>query len=50
MKLHRLTDEDKRRVCNSYEALDTSRVWTLKSGTVVEDIMKQVAMSLEYEQ
>lgn len=43
-------DEDKRRVCRLYESLDRSKVWALASETIVEDVMKEVAMSLDYEQ
>lgn len=43
-------DEDKPRACQLYDVLDLSKLWTLKSGTIVKDTVKQVAISLEYQQ
>lgn len=49
-KLLTLNDEDKKRICALYDSLDKRKSWKLKTGTIVEDVIKQVAMSINQEQ
>ncbi|OAD04101.1 hypothetical protein MUCCIDRAFT_82041 [Mucor lusitanicus CBS 277.49] len=49
MRLHKLTDADKQKINAMYAGLNRNKLWKLKTGTIVEDKMKQFALSLEYE-
>lgn len=41
---------DKQKVNDMYDSLDRDKLWKLKTGTCVEDKMKQLALTLDYEQ
>ncbi|KAK4515316.1 Chitinase 2 [Mucor velutinosus] len=49
IKLHKMTEQDKQKVNEMYAGLDRKKLWKLKTGTIVEDKMKQLASSLDYE-
>ena len=47
---YKLTNADKEKVREMFDALDVEKMWQLSSGTKVEEKMKELAMKSNYEQ
>lgn len=45
----KLSDTDKNSIKALYDSLDKTKMWTLSTGTVVEEQMEQFALSREHE-
>ncbi|KAL7321439.1 hypothetical protein PS15m_001201 [Mucor circinelloides] len=49
IKMIKLSDTDKNSIKALYDSLDKTKMWTLSTGTVVEEQMEQFALSREHE-
>lgn len=46
----KLCSDDKEKIKNLFDSLDESKTWKLTTGTIVEEKMKEFALSCIYEQ
>ncbi|KAL7311131.1 hypothetical protein PS15m_008933 [Mucor circinelloides] len=49
-KIVKLNDNDKSKIAELYNGLDEAKMWKLSTGTIVEEKMKQFALSRDHEQ
>ncbi|KAL9539474.1 hypothetical protein MBANPS3_010242 [Mucor bainieri] len=49
VRIPKSSSADKENIILRYDRLDRKKMWTLPNGTVVEDVMKEVALKFDYE-
>lgn len=50
VKVPKLSQNDLINIRERFQNLDRSKMWQLSTGTIVEDVMKDVALTFDYEQ